>query len=271
MAIPFRHRYAALAAGLLVVAAAAPAAVTATRSPAVASGGPLRIGVTTTAEAAGERVYLPEGFEAEIAEALAARLKVPFELVRVEPERKAEALDAGRVDVLLDRLPADVRETGDAPIVRTGYASGQRVAMRTDTTVRAWADLKGRTVCVSRDNLDGQRLAREIGANTRLSSAPAPALIDVRTGACDASIHDAALLAPLLEKRIWRKFSATLPETARTELAIVVSPRAAQFVEWIAEAAAGVADAPGWRDRAGKWASTVDFEVYRDQVAADCH
>ncbi|GLK78249.1 hypothetical protein GCM10008171_35030 [Methylopila jiangsuensis] len=269
MAVAHPFRFAALAAGLFALAAAG--AVSATGPATKAAAAPLRIGLATpqAPETQGGRIYLEEGFEGDLASALAGRLKTKAQIVRLGPDEADAALRDGRIDLLVARAgPAAAPNVEAFPV---GYASGQSAALRSDTDIRDWSDLRGRTACVSKANLAGRRLAEAHGATLRLASAPAAALIDLRTGLCDASIHDAALLKPLLEKRIWRKFSATLPETAPTTLAVVASTRQPDVVEWAAEATAAIAGAAGWKQRAASWASTVDFEVYRDQVAADCH
>lgn len=268
MAAAHTLRLATLAAGLLALAAAV-SAMGPTPKP---QAGPLRIGLATphAPESHSGRIYLEEGFEGDLASALAGRLKAKAEIVRLSPGAANDALRDGRIDLLVARAAPD--DAGrDVEVIPAGYTSGQSAALRSDTDIRDWEDLRGRTACVSEANLAGRRLAEAHGAKLRLASAPAAALIDLRTGLCDASIHDAALLKPLLEKRIWRKFSATLPEIAPTALAVVVSARQPDVAEWAAEATAAIAGAAGWERRSASWASTVDFEVYRDQVAADCH
>lgn len=269
MAAAHTLRLAPLAAGLLALAAAG--AVSATGPTSKPQVGPLRIGLATPQppETHDGRIYLEEGFEGDLASALTGRLKTKAEIVRLAPGEANDALRDGRVDLLVARAGPETAR--DVEVIPAGYASGQSAALRSDTHIRDWEDLRGRTACVSEANLVGRKLAEAHGAKLRIAPAPAAALIDLRTGLCDASIHDAALLKPLLEKRIWRKFSATLPETAPTALAVVVSARQPDVAEWAAEATAAIAGAAGWERRAASWASTVDFEVYRDQVAADCH
>ncbi|MFD1333489.1 transporter substrate-binding domain-containing protein [Methylopila musalis] len=271
MAVALPLRLAAAAAGLVALVAAG--AVSATRPAPKPPVSAVRLGVAAPpapTDPAG-RVYLEEGFENDLAHALSGRLKTPAEIVRLSPDEAEAALRDGRVDLLIARAGPDAASRRDVKVIPAGYASGVGAALRSDTDIHAWSDLRGRTACVSEANAAGRRLAEDHGARLRLTSAPAPALIDLRTGLCDVSIHDAAQLKPLLSKRIWRKFSSTLPEVAPTSLAVLVSARQPDLAEWAAEATAAIAGGAGGDTRAASWASMVDFEVYRDQVAADCH
>ncbi|WP_393978904.1 type 2 periplasmic-binding domain-containing protein [Xanthobacter agilis] len=145
------------------------------------------------------------------------------------------------------------------------------MAMRTDRPLASWEALKGRVVCVSEANLSGQRLAARLGAQVQLWRAPAVALMHMRTGDCDAALHDRALLDPLLGKRSWEKFSATLPPVESSTLVIATAPGRGDLARAVQRAMAAIGTADRWLLRREKWASIVSFEVYRDQVAADCH
>lgn len=213
--------------------------------------------------AADGRIYVEEGFEGDLADILGQRFGRPVRL---------KAAEAGGVDALdgtVLRLPPDDPRLASGAALALGYRSGLSVAMRSDTAIRRWADLAGRTVCASEANAEGQRLARSHGARVVVARAPAVALMQLRTGACDASIHDRVLLDALFTSRAWAKFSATLPPTQPTVLALVPAPTASG--EILRQAVPALADAAAWRQRQARWGATVAFEVYRDQVGGDCH
>ncbi|MFG1477949.1 transporter substrate-binding domain-containing protein [Xanthobacter sp. V4C-4] len=216
-------------------------------------------------------MYAEEGFEIELATELADALSAELRLVPVAPGAALAALDAGRVDLLVARAGADDPLRARATTREAGFASGLGVAMRTDRPLASWEALKGRVVCVSQANVQGQRLASQLGARVQLVRAPAVALMHMRTGECDAALHDATLLEPLLVKRSWQKFSATLPAVEPSALVVATAPARPDLEPEVRRALAELGTRERWRQRREKWASTVSFEVYRDQVAADCH
>lgn len=237
------------------------------------AGRPLTVGVPwlPPPAAPNARYYVEEGFEVDLATELAAALSAELRLVAVAPEAAASALDEGRVDLVVARVGADDPLRERAVVRDSGFASGLSVAMRADRPLAAWAALKGRVVCVSQANVAGQRLAARLGARVRVSRAPAVALMQMRTGDCDAALHDRAVLEPLLDKRSWQKFSATLPAVEPTALVVAAGRGRGDLAGAVQRAMDTLGTSERWRQRRDKWASTVSFEVYRDQVAADCH
>lgn len=217
------------------------------------------------------RLYMEEGFELALAAEIAAELGATLHLAEVRPEDAARALGAGEVDLVLARAGADDPLRRTALVLDTGFQSGLSLVMRSDRPLRSWAELKGRVVCASEANDHGQALARRLGAEVRVLRAPAPALMHVRTGDCDAAIHDRALLDPLFAKMSWQKFSATLPPVEPTGLVVALAPGEKALAAAVQAALVPLDTRERWQQRREKWAATVSFEVYRDQVAADCH
>lgn len=234
---------------------------------------PLRIGVPwlPPPDTPDMRLYVEEGFELDLAAEIAGRFGVEHRLIRIAPGDAARALASAEVDLVLTRIAEDDPLRQATLIVETGYQSGQSLATRSDRPLTSWDALKGQTVCVSQANGQGRELAERLGARVTSVRAPAPALMQMRTGDCVAALHDRALLEPLLAKASWQKFSATLPPVESTALVVAVAPAHARLAEAVGRILATAAAPLRWRQQAEKWASTVSFEVYRDQVAADCH
>lgn len=237
----------------------------------------LRIGVEAAALPliSSTRRYTEEGHEVALARALGERLGVEPEFVALAPADFAAALAERRVDVVLTRadaatpaLPSALASLpGGVKVLRTGYRSGVSAALRTDTALGDWADLAGRTVCASRGHPRAQALARLHGARLEVFEAPAQVLVALRTGSCDAALHDEAQLRTLFERDEWRKFSATLPAIAATDLVLVTGSTDAALGQALRQEAA----APTWQTRNATWAANVAFEVYFDQMGPDCH
>lgn len=237
------------------------------------AGRDLRIGVPwiPPAEGSESRLYMEEGFELDLAVEVANGLGARAVLVPLAPGSARRALANGEADLVLERVPATAGPQVGVRALSTGYHSGLTVAMRSDKPLSSWSDLAGRTVCVSQANAQARALGEQLGARVKEMRAPAPALMAVRTGECEAAIHDAVLLAPLFAKKSWLKFSASLPARDETQLRIAVAAGAPRLARAVETTLAALDTPERWTTRAERWASTVSFEVYRDQVAADCH
>lgn len=217
------------------------------------------------------RLYTEEGFELSIAGQLGKLTGRKVELVRIDDDELAQALGTGAVDVAVARITGEDTIPASVDAVPLSYASGLSVAMRSDTQVRSWADLRDKVVCVTQANVAGRRFVEELGARPSIERAPAPSLAKVRTGACDAAIHDTVLLQELFQADQWQKFSATLPEVLPGEIAVLFPKRSSVSLAQLRDATSKIADAGNWAEQRQRWATNVALEVYLDQDGPDCH
>jgi polar amino acid transport system substrate-binding protein len=267
-----------LLSGLLMLGGMAVAATYPGRdAPVVASAAaerrPLRIGVEALprGERPGDvRLYTEEGLEYELGARLATGLGRDLRYVQVDAAQRARALGDGSIDVFVGRFDARPVPAG-VDVILSGYRSGLSVAMRSDTPIRRWQDLAGHTVCASAGNLRARETAIRYGAVVKVSEVPALSLMQVRTGECDAAIHDAALLQALAQDDKWRKFSATLPAIDALPLAVAVASANPALSKAVGAAMSTSRPAASWQVPARKWASNVAFEVYLEQESPDCH
>ena len=219
---------------------------------------------------AGMKFRTPETLDQALLEDVARRLRVPLATLRAEPGSETRLLDHGRADIVL----APVAQAG-APrghtVIHTGYVSAPMAIMRTDTDIKSWEQLRGRKVCVSEGGVHAGTVAARYGAVEMVYRAPADALIAVRVGECDATVHDSALLEELVKYPEWKKFSARLPAGARTPLAFIV-PAADRNSAAVLRQVVQEWNADGTLDKQMKKAvRDIAFEVYLDQTAPDCH
>lgn len=233
----------------------------------------LRLGVAylPPPKAPDMRIYVEEGFEADLAQEIGQQLHADIELVQVPAGEQAKALEDKQVDAVLVRAAADDPLRQSAEILTTRFESGLSLVMRSDKPLHRWNELGGRLVCATEANERGQKIARSFGAEVRTVRAPAQALMLVRTGECAAAIHDRAVLDPLFRKMSWQKFSATLPPVEPASLVVAVAKGRGALAGEMRRALAAIDTVKQWQHRAERWAELVSFEVYRDQVAADCH
>lgn len=219
----------------------------------------------------GMKFRTPEALDNALLEDVARRLQLPLNTIRTEPGKPASLLAPGKANVAITVVSDTRSQDTSVIVIPTGYTAGPMAIMRTDTSIKAWEQLKGRTVCVSEGGLYVGTLAMKYGAIEKVYKAPADALIAVRIGECDATVHDNAMLEELIKYPEWKKFSASLPVGPRAAQAFVVpssDKKTAAFLKQVATEWTTT----GYIDKLMKTAvRNIAFEVYLDQAVPDCH
>lgn len=224
--------------------------------------------------AAGAKYRTPEGFYNAAAEDLAQRLGVTLRTAKVTAQNRQQLLAQGKVDLLLLNLKQADADTlrASATLLPTSYQARPRLIMRSDTDIKRPAQLRGRSVCVARGGAYVGILATSYGAVEKVVKAPADALLALRTGVCDAAVHDDAVLNGMLDLPEWKKFSASLPlDGSSATLTFVVRPADAELATYLQQLNGAWGDSGYWADNRKKWINNVAFEVYLDQNVPDCH
>jgi polar amino acid transport system substrate-binding protein len=276
---PVRTALAALA--LAAVAGAIAAAVHAADAPEpfarAHARGALVIGVPYLAPppAAGAKIRTPERLDTAIAQRLGKQLHLPVTLRQVQPSEADELLAAGEVDAVLSDQVEGLSEPGSqaAGVARvpTGYAVRPQAVIRSDTPLRRWQDMAGRTVCMAAAATQAQELAARWHAQIRTYRVPSDALVAVREGKCDAGLIDDATWAPLMKFPEWKKFSATLPaDGPRAERLWLVAEQGGDAA-WLEGQMRAWRRDGAWKTMTAQWARDVAFDVYLDQEVPDCH
>jgi len=220
---------------------------------------------------AGAKFRTPEGVEAALAEDLGRRLQLGATTRAASAADGARLLADGGVDLLLLAVADGDPLYRHATVIPTGYMTAPMAIMRTDTAIKSWAQLKGRIVCVSEDGRYAGWAATSYGAIEQRYRAPADALLALRTGECDAAVHDSALLEELIKLPEWKKFSARLPVGPKIPL-VLASPRGdAATARFLKQAALEWRAANTPRQLLAKAVRNIAFEVYLDQNVPDCH
>jgi len=219
----------------------------------------------------GSKVRTPEAIDTALAQALASKMGLALQGVPAQPTSKAGLLGTDKPKAILTVLPDAQAAPASMVAIPTGYASSPMAIMRTDTDIKSWGQLTGRTVCLSEGGRHVGTLAAQYGAQEMVYKAPADALLALRIGECDAAVHDDVMLKALLKLPEWKKFSASLTQRDPAPLVFLAPASDTAMVhtlkqltqEWKAK-----------RQLAALTTSRVNdiaFEVYLDQVVADCH
>ena len=210
----------------------------------------------------GTKFRTPEAIDTALLEDVARRVQLPL---------ATERADAAKTDIALVAVPQSNARQRAAGVIPTGYVAGPMAIMRSDTDIKAWAQLKGRKVCLSEGGRYAGTLADRYGALEQVYKAPADSLLALRTGACDAAVHDSTMLEHLVKLPEWKKFSARLPVGPRTALAFVV-PEGDRTSAAVLRRIAIAWASKGYLDQlVSKAVRQIAFEVYLNQDVPDCH
>lgn len=219
----------------------------------------------------GMKFRTPESIDTALLADLASRLRVPLATTRADPEKATALLASGKADVVLARISDKDHVHRSATVIPVGYAAGPMAILRTDTDIKSWEQLKGRTVCLSEGGPYVGMMAAQYGAIEKVQRAPADSLLAVRVGGCDAAVHDHVMLEELIKLPEWKKFSARLPAGPRTTLAFI-APANDKKTAAVLKQVADEWKAKNYSEELVKKAVRhIAFEVYLDQDVPDCH
>ncbi len=150
------------------------------------------------------------GWNPELARALAKGLGVEADLVQVQTATRVQFLQAGKVDLLIASMelnPERAEILGYAPT--PFYRVGGTAAVRKDSGISKWEDLRGKPVCVSQGSSFAKPLANDYGAQVQGYKSSSDSLLALKGGNCVAAVHDSTLIQPLLRGNPeWAQYAA---------------------------------------------------------------
>jgi len=152
------------------------------------------------------------GWNPELARALAKGLGVEADLVQVQTATRVQFLQAGKVDLLIASMelnPDRAEILGYAPT--PFYRVGGTAAVRKDSGITKWEDLRGKPVCVSQGSSYAKPLGNDYGATVQGFKSSSDSLLALKGGNCVAAVHDSTLIHPLLRTNAeWTQYAAPI-------------------------------------------------------------
>ncbi len=152
------------------------------------------------------------GWNPELARAVAKGLGVEADLVQVQTATRVQFLQAGKVDLLIASMelnPDRAEILGYAPT--PFYRVGGTAAVRKDSGITKWEDLRGKPVCVSQGSSYAKPLANDYGATVQGFKSSSDSLLALKGGNCVAAVHDSTLIHPLLRTNAeWNQYTAPI-------------------------------------------------------------
>ncbi len=217
----------ALVLALAMVAAQAQAASLAE----LRSRGVVRVGVKADVMPWGfrERVGGPVvGLEPDLAARLAERLGVGLVLVPLESSERIDALNQGRVDVLIATFSDTPERRQQVTMVQPSYyASGVNLLSRKEDGFRDWSQLRNRRVCGRRGSFYNRSMTLRYGMDVIAFHSLLWAKEAVRDGRCSALLYDDIAIVADLRDPLWsREFEMAMPTLFQAPWSIAL-PRSA--------------------------------------------
>lgn len=220
---------------------------------------------------AGAKVRTADAIDTQVVEVLASTLGISVELTQNNEVAQDDELTKNKVDLWLGMADLEAAVMPNRISIPLGYVVKPMAIMRNDTDISQWPQLLGRTVCVSQNSHYVGWTNSRYGAIERVYPTPADALLALRTGECDALVHDDVLLNELLRLPEWKKFSAHMLADFSRQLrwqVAVDQPELAQRLQQLVHVWKKQALWPALNQRRAR---DIAFEVYLDQVVTDCH
>lgn len=193
----------------------------------IRASGQLRVGVKADVMPWGFRDRPQDpviGMEPDLAALLAGRLGVQAVLVPVESSERIDALNGGRVDVLIATFSdTPERQTQVTMVHPSYYASGVNLLSRKEEGFRAWSQLRNRRVCGRRGSFYNRALTLRYGMDVIAFHSLLWAKEAVRDGRCSALLYDdIAIIADLRDPAWSREFEMAMPSLYQTPWSIAL-------------------------------------------------
>jgi polar amino acid transport system substrate-binding protein len=145
----------------------------------------------------------PDGFDAMLAQQLAASIGVPLELVGLDSATQEAALREGRVDLLVAGVPAKSAQDIAAAPGSYDIGRGLVVALRRGK-VQEESALRGASVCVGEGSGYADAVSQHYGARPRSYPSSVHAASAFLAGECAALAEDGEVLERLMQNEEWR-------------------------------------------------------------------
>ncbi|PQV54836.1 transporter substrate-binding domain-containing protein [Paraburkholderia sp. BL21I4N1] len=151
----------------------------------------------------------PVGFNIDLAENVARQLGVDVELTPVQPSNRVQFLQQGKVDALIANMEvtkerAEIFSYPPTPFEEIGGA----LITRKDSGIKTWADLRGKSVCVSQGSNYTKPLAEQYGAQVKAFRGQPESLLALRGNNCVAAVHVAPTLRLLVARNPdWKDYT----------------------------------------------------------------
>lgn len=179
------------------------------------------------------------GLEPDLAADLASRLGVKLELVGLLSAERQDAIDSGRIDLMIATLSDTPQRRKSMTLVEPHYyASGTNVLARRSAGFTDWRDLRDRRICGRRGAFYNRTITVNYSVDIVALYSNSLALAALRDGRCDAVLYDDTNIIALLQDPVWAaRFHMPLETVLVTPWAIALHRRedGGRLAGWVAQ------------------------------------
>lgn len=163
------------------------------------------------------------GLEPDLAKNIADKLGVNVRLKKVTASNRIGRLEDGSIDLLIatmsDTMPRR-RQTGI--IEPSYYSSGATIIVPKETPLKSWAELYGRSVCLTKNAYFNRDLTERFLLKPKAFEGTLDNLAALQYGRCFGWIYDDTALVKLLQEPRWQNFKTPLHTVMVNPWAIAV-------------------------------------------------
>ncbi|MDR2870306.1 MAG: transporter substrate-binding domain-containing protein [Deferribacteraceae bacterium] len=138
----------------------------------------------------------PEGYEVDLAKALADSLGVELEIVDVVGEARIPSLETDKIDVMLGNFTRTLTRAQKIDFTDTYIVAAQRMIVQKGSSIKTVQDLAGKKVVVLRGSTNAE-VMKSLGIDAEITylATGAEGVLAVKNGQNDAFVEDSNFLA----------------------------------------------------------------------------
>ena len=152
------------------------------------------------------------GFEIDMANEIAKKLGVQIEVIPVVAANRMEFVKQGRTDLMIATMSYKPDRAEVLAIPEPFYyASAAAVLAKKNSGLKAWAELKGKTICGIQGAYYNRRTGDEFGAKLLTFKGSTEALAALEAGNCVGFVFDSTFFAGVTSEPKWADYAIMLP------------------------------------------------------------
>ena len=174
------------------------------------------------------------GIEPDLAAEVAKSLHTHLTLVPVTAANRIQLLEQGKVDLIIATMNNTMMRRSEVDVVKPYYyAAGYNVMAPKSMNLKAWAELKGTTVCGVQGAYYNEEAAADFELRVTAFAGPSEALEALKQGRCVALLFDDVAIEGRLLQAEWSDYDMPLRSQEVQPWAIAVRKGQPKWVAYM--------------------------------------
>ena len=164
------------------------------------------------------------GLEIDLARDIARRLGVKLKTVSVTAVFRLQKLEMKEIDLVIATMAGTAKRARLAYLIEPPYySSGATILVKKASTIKSWADIRGRKICLLRGAFYNKNLKEQFAPKELIYNSVRDAKSALRDGHCEGWVYDDTVLKQLLLKDDWREYHLPLASIEGTPWTMAVN------------------------------------------------